>query len=264
MILGFTPIFFYILMKNPRSDGYFLPTGVGVINEYLIPALKYYGTGKFLVAYWYIPFIMVTFFLSPIHIKYIKLDLKLQILIILLSSFISLLIHRPINHIAVLQSVIYFTPVYLIGITASIHREKIYKHLQGKDIYLFIIAIILAVFQAYLGKTGNYHSSGFEYRGIDLMFLQKLVLCFFFMAWLHRFEKLNNSLIHCISSTSFSIFFIHSFIIWTFAKLKIDFLKQDSWIALIIFTVVVTALCIVIAKLIKKVFPKRSKYLIGY
>ena len=264
MILGLVPVFLYVLMKKDGFDGYFLPTGVGVINEYLIPTLKYYGTGKFLIPYWYVPFIMVTFSLSPIHIRYIKLDLKLQMLIVLLSSFVSILIHRPIENISVIQSVIYFTPVYLIGITASIHKENIYQYLQGKEIYLFIIAIMLAVFQAYLGNSGNYHFSAFEYGGLDLMFFQKLALCFFFMAWLNKFEKLNNSLLHSISSTSFTIFFIHPFILWALLKFKFDFLKQDSWIVFIIFVVVLTASCIVVAKLFKKVFPQRSRYLIGY
>jgi surface polysaccharide O-acyltransferase-like enzyme len=264
MILGFVPVFLYVLMKKDVFDGYFLPIGVGAINEYLIPTLKYYGTGRFLTAYWYIPFIMVTFILSPIHIRYIKLGLKLQLLIVLLSSFVSVLIHRPIANISVIQSVIYFTPIYLIGITASIHKANIYQYLQGKEIYLFFIAIVLAIFQAYLGGSGNYHKPAFVYGGIDLMFFQKLVLCFFFMAWLNKFEKLNNSFLYDIASTSFTIFFMHPFILWALGKFKLDFIKQDSWVVFIIFVAVLTASCIVVAKLFKKVFPQRSRYLIGY
>jgi surface polysaccharide O-acyltransferase-like enzyme len=264
MILGFFPVLLYVLLRKDGFDGYFLPTGVGVINEYLIPTLKYYGTGRFLEAYWYIPFIMVTFSLSPIHMKYVKLNLKLQILIVLLASFVSILIHRPIENISVIQNVIYFTPVYLMGINASIHKENIYQHLQGKEIYLFVIVIMLAVFQAYLGNSGSYHFSAFEYGGIDLMFFQKLALCFFFMVWLNKFEKLNNALLHSIASTSFTIFFIHPFILLILSKFKFDFLKQDSWIVFIIFVAVLTASCVLIAKLFKKLFPQSSRYLIGY
>jgi peptidoglycan/LPS O-acetylase OafA/YrhL len=177
---------------------------------------------------------------------------------------VSVLIHRPIDNIFVIQSVIYFTPIYLIGITASIHKENIYRYLQGKEIYLLLIVITLAVFQAYIGQSGNYHKPPFSYGGIDLMFFQKLTLCFFFMAWLNRFETYNSSIIDAVAATSFTVFFIHPFILVILGRLRFDQLELNSWIEFAILVAVVTASCVVVANLVKKVFPKHSRYLVGY
>jgi len=264
IILGFAPVLLSVLMKKESFNGYYLPNGSGMINEYLVPTFKYYMSGGFLNAYWYIPFIMITFIISPLHMKYIKIRLSFQLLIIVLLSIISIFLHRPVYNINVAQSVLYFTPVYLIGITASIYKEKIYEYLNGKELYLLVIAISLAVLQSYLGITSNYHKLAFEYDGIDIMYFQKISLCFFFMIWLNRFEKYNNRAIHILASTSFTAFFIHPFILKFLDKIELEFIKVDSWIVFTAFVGTLSLTCILIAKLIKKILPKYSKYLIGY
>lgn len=264
IILGFLPVFFHVWLKKDGFDGYFLPRGEGVLNEYLVPFLKYYISGSFLTAYWYIPFIMVTFALSPLHMKYIKGGLKVQLLLIFSLSIVSALIHRPVSNINVFHSVLYFTPIYLIGITAGIHREEVYKHLKGKELYLLAIVIVLAAFQAFLGIEGNYHKPIFDYQGIDIMYIQKIALCFFFMIWLNRFELYNNKWIHMIAATSFAAFFMHPFVLWLLQSANINFIKLDSWAVLGIFVVVLSVFCVLIAKLVKEILPKHSRYFIGY
>lgn len=264
LILSLFPILWYVMKQTSHFEGYFLPSGTGIISEYLIPTLKYYMSCRFLIAYWYIPFIMMTFALSPFHIKYIKINIKYQLLIILLLSVVAVLIHRPLYNINVFQSVIYFTPVYLIGITASIHKDKIYKYLKGKDLYLFLAVILLALYQSSLGIVGNYHKPAFVYGGIDLIFFQKIIFCFFFMIWLNRFESYNNRVIHAVAATSFTAFFIHPFIISFLIKLDLNFMATNSWFIFLIFVGTLSMTCIFIAKITKQVIPKYSRYIIGY
>jgi surface polysaccharide O-acyltransferase-like enzyme len=264
LILGFIPTILYVIMKKDIFDGYFLPSGTGIINEYLVPALKYYMSGGFLIAYWYIPFIMVTFALSPLHMKYIKASLNLQLLLIFYFSIVSILVHRPVDNINVFQSALYFSPIYLIGITVSIHKEKVYEYLKGKEIYLISCVILIAVFQAYLGFEGNYHKQPFEYGGIDLIYFQKIALCFFFIIWLNRFEEFTNKYIHSIAATSFTAFFIHPFILWFLYVLNFDFMLVNYWSVYVLFVGAVSVVCIFIAKLTKKTFPNHSRYIIGY
>ncbi|NOQ81087.1 MAG: acyltransferase family protein [Methylophaga sp.] len=264
LILGFIPVCLYVLMKKDGWDGYFLPTGHGLVSEYIVPGLKYYISGRFLTAYWYIPFILATFILSPLHIKYIHQNFKFQLSIILFFSIISILIHRPVSNISVIQSILYFTPIYLIGITTSIHKEKVNKYLNSKEWYLISIVILLATFQAYLGNVGNYHKPPFQFGSIDLMYFQKIVLCFFFMIFLNRFETYNSPIVHNVASTSFTAFFIHPFILWILSRLEFDFIKQNSWLIFAIFVVVIAYCCVAIAKLFKKILPKYSRNIIGY
>lgn len=264
IILGAIPIYLYVTTRNNGFGDYFLPNDIGVIHEYLIPIFKYFMSGRFLVAYWYIPFIMVMFLLSPLHIKYIKISLNIQLLLIISFSLVSIFIHRPIYNIDVVQSVLYFTPIYLIGITVSIHKEKIYEYLRGKDLYLLGIVIFFAVVQSYLGVVGNYHKEPFEYGGIDLMYFQKIALCFFFMIWLYRFEAYTNKGLHILAATSFTAFFIHPFIIWFTTKLNFDFMLVNSWLAYVLFVSLTSLICILIAKVFKRILPKYSRYIIGY
>jgi len=264
LILGFIPTAMYVLLKKDGFDGYFLPSGTGVISEYLIPAFKYYMSGRFLTAYWYIPFIMVIFALSPLHVRYIKASLGLQLFLICSFSIVAILIHRPIANINTFQSVLYFTPVYLIGITVSIHKEKVYEYLNGKEGYLLAIVVLMAFFQSYLGFQGNYHKEPFEYGGVDLMYFQKIALCFFLMIWLNRFEDFNNKVIHTLAATSFTAFFIHPFILWFVVKMNFDYLHVNSWAIFILFVCCISGVCIFFAKFAKKILPKYSRYITGY
>lgn len=264
LILGLIPVSWYVLGESGWYDGYFLPTGTGVTDELIVPTLKYYTSGRFLMAYWYIPFIVTTFLVSPLHILYVKLNLHSQLLIIFGFSIISLLIHRPIGNIGLAQSVIYFTPLYLIGITTSINKVNIYKYLAGKEPYLLSIVVALAVLQTFSGVESNYHKSALEYGGVDLMFLQKIALCFFFMVWLHRFEMYKNSNLQLVAETSFALFFIHPIVLKLISRLRLDLLMADSWLIYFLFFIAVTVICVLAAKLCKRVLHQNSKYLIGY
>lgn len=73
------------------------------------------------VGYWYIPFIMIIFSLSPFFIRFIKLKMKVQISIVLFMLLCSVFMHRGVfqNNYSIFQNVFYFTPVYLIGMLLS-------------------------------------------------------------------------------------------------------------------------------------------------
>jgi surface polysaccharide O-acyltransferase-like enzyme len=251
------------LKISAKYNGYFLPTGTGLLAEYIIPTLKYYSTGRFLTAYWYIPFIMILFLLSPFHLIYIKYKKSSQLILIGIFSLISTLMHRPLFNINIFQSVLYFMPVYLIGITCSMNRIALYQKLTGKDYYLLLFAVLLSILQVWSGKNGNYHKNLFAFRGFDIMFFQKIVLCLFFMIWLNRFESYSNKIINTLASTSFTVFFLHPFFI-RYIKKHMLFLKLDSWLIYFFLVLSISALCVIIALIIKKIIPKYSRLFIGY
>ena len=259
--LGFLPICYYIFLKKNAFDGAFY-FGDGFWNSYVIPTLKYYSTGRFFIAYWYVPFIILTFVLSPLHIKFIKITFKYKILIILSLSLLSIFMHRPINNVNVFQSLIYFTPIYLIGISASIHKDLIYKKLYKMEGFLLLSVFALVLLQSYLGYEGSYHKHAFAFNGIDIVFIQKIILCFFFMVYFHNKEIEPSRLTSFIADTSFAVYFMHPFVILFIFKLNL--MKFDSWFFLFIFAFSLAVLCAFIAKLVKKVLNKKSRIFIGY
>ncbi len=271
LVLGAAPVIYYTFI-DPTTwyNNFFIPDSIGILNKYILPFIKYYWTGAFLTAYWYLPFIMITFLLSPFHIIFIKIPLKIQLGILILLSMISVFIHRPIDNLYVFQSVIYFTPYYLLGILFSQYKEYIYKILANKEFLFFLLVILIIVLQILSGNIDNYHKLPFVYRGVDLMFLQKVVLCIFFFIWLHRFENYNNKIINYIADTSFTIFFLHPYFKTLFGILHnnienyFSITYQESWIFFIFLVIFTITLCVIVAKLTKRIIPKYSRFILGY
>jgi surface polysaccharide O-acyltransferase-like enzyme len=226
------------------------------------------GVGYSFTSYWYIPFIMIVFAMSPVFVWFIKLKLKTQILAAFILLICSIFMHRGTESsmFSVFQNVLFFTPIYMLGIISSERKDILYSNFTGKEIYLLSIAITIAVLQAYIGKLGNYHKAAFTLGGIDLMIIQKIILCLFFIVLLNRFENYKLRLLETIAKNSFGIFFTHGIIMMVLdgIKKKIDFsFTSNSFIIYCLVATLVFFLSIITTLLLKKIFPKYSKYLVG-
>lgn len=268
--MSIVPIIYYAYIRGRPmiSNEYFLSNEEGLYAEYLLPAIKYYTSGVQMVAYWYIPFVMVVFFMSPFHAYFSKLKFKFQILIILPLFLVSILMHRPIVSAGafLFQSVLYFTPIYLFGIICSQQKNIIYNKFHRKEFIFLLASILLAILQYYEGTIGNYHKMPFILKGIDLMIIQKLILCLFFMVWLHRFEHVKSNTLDKLASISFGIFFVHGFIILSIRKIQTEYFDLPLnyyWLSYGLLVIVVMALSIIVSLTIKKIFDRKSAYIIG-
>ncbi len=238
----------------------------GILHDYATPALKYFLSGEHMVAYWYIPFALLLFLFSPAHIAFIKLNVKIQIGVLSLLFVISSLIHRPSEYLMVFHSLLYFTPVYLFGILCSIHKEAIYLKLKGKDLILLTSALGFAALEVYFGNKGNYFKEFFVFNGVDLMLIQKTLLCVFFMVWLHRYEHFSNKYVNIVATTSFTIFFLHGYFLWILNYTKSYFGIQFSypWMAYLAISLFLLLISVWTSLIVKKLLPKYSRYIIGY
>ncbi len=256
-----------LVLKGDAFYSLFDPQGTGPVNEYLIPAMKYYFTGAFLTAYWYIPFAMILFLMSPLHMAFIRLSFNRQRLITFLLFVVSLFLHRPVHDLLIMQAVVYFTPVYLLGIICSQKKAVIYDRLEGREFFFLSCAIALAMMQAAYGLSGNYNKPPLAYAGIDLMLIQKVSLCFFFMVWLHRFEYTSSKVMSVLASTSFAIYFTHGYFITFIRQLKpmVGFgIIESPWIWYPFVTVGMVGVCLLLTLTVKKLLPNYSRYIIGY
>ena len=94
-------------------------------RDFLGRACTFLANGSHVVGYWYVPFIMVMFVLSPLFRWYGRLGPAPRLAIMGLGTALSMLIHRPVENLSVAQSVVYYTPVYLLGSTvAALAAEK--------------------------------------------------------------------------------------------------------------------------------------------
>ena len=262
--IGILAIPYKIYTKNAWYDGYFLPAGTDMYDEIFLPAVKYYFSGMQVCTHWFIPFIFLTFLLSPLHIYFIKLNKYFQLFLIFILSIVSIYIHRPILNFNVLQSLIYFTPIYLLGIFCSINQLEIYEKLRNKEYLLLVIVIFIASIQAFSGVLGSYHKHMMPNGVADLMYIQKVFICLLFMVFLHRFENVKSQTLQILASSSFTIFLIHPIIISgtleIFYKLSGNRLSIDSWTIFFIYTLFIIVCCVLISEFIKLLMTIKSRF----
>jgi probable poly-beta-1,6-N-acetyl-D-glucosamine export protein len=236
-------------------------------DNHLWAAVWYVLTGQISYAYWYIPMAILLFAISPIINQIIESQ---KILIISLCSLsISLIVHRSINNINPFHSLVYFLPVYLIGIWSSINQQKIYAFLKSNVIKAILLVIVfdLGVVQVLLfQQPGNFHKQFWSITVPDVNLLQKILLCFLLMSILNLYENTDITLIKKAAETSFAIYFIHPFLIngliSVAAKLNIDY--EGNIVSLFLATGMITLISMAIAIGFKLVFKKNSRYLIGW
>lgn len=270
LILSSIPIVFLLLKISVGSVLSSDTLSLHYDELLVFPMFRHYLTGvdRSFIGYWYIPFIMIVFAMSPLFVRFINFKQKTKIIVTIFLLICSVLMHRGTEHnmFSVFQNVFYFTPIYLFGILASEKKEILYSKIKGKEFYILSIAVSLAIFQAYIGEFGNYHKDPFTFGGIDLMIIQKILLCFFFMIFLNRFENYKFRFLDIIATNSFGVFFTHGIVI-SFMRIFKENLyasfTSNSFIIYCIAAIFVFFLSLIITLFIKRIFPNHSRYLVG-
>lgn len=236
--------------------------------DYLSLAFFYYLTGGVMIGYWYVPFIMVIFLLSPLFIAQINLPQKTQTALLIASFFVAMLVHRPNGNLSPLHSAIYFYPLYTLGMIVSVNRERALEILKGKALIFGSLALILASAQAFFVEgVGNFYKTGIlSYAGVDILILQKTLMCLFFVSLLHQYESRPSAVLKYLASISFALYFIHPWILQLIGRLSI--LEYIRFLPGAVFFGATTLLTIggslAVAHLIKALLGNRSRTLIGW
>lgn len=269
IVLSTLGIIFYITSSSelPYIDE-LVTSNISSWYEYVEIIAIYLWTGKTASAYWYIPFIFIVFLLSPLFVQYIKISEIARVTIFLSMLVMAMFIHRPFGNLSPLHSVLYFTPIYMLGIICSINRKKITNYIRGKAIILGVAIITLAILQTILYEGfGSLHKREvFYYDGVDIGILQKILMCFFFLSVLQKYENKNIPGLRLIASSSFAIYFIHPWILIILNKTRLfsflDFIPGFFVFIITIPLVIIGSL--LIAYLFKLLLKKNSRYVVGW
>jgi surface polysaccharide O-acyltransferase-like enzyme len=228
----------------------------------------YLWTGRIVTAYWYIPFILIIFTISPLFIRYIKLSTAYRICIFLILLVAAMFIQRPVGDLSPLHSVLYFTPIYMLGIICSIHRDAVVEFIKGKSIMLGLVVLFLSVLQVFFFEGhGNYHKEEiFSYGGVDVIIIQKIAMCFFFLSILQKYENSNIPVLKLLASSSFAIYFIHPWVLHMFSKIGLQsFLEFLPGMGVFFITVPLAVISsLLVAYVIKSGLKENSRYIIGW
>lgn len=243
----------------------FLPDSIK--DKPLLSILWFLATGRATYAYWFIPMIILIFIISPLINNLIRSKYLLSVILILIP--ISMIVHRPLQNMNPLHSLVYFLPIYLLGIYSSINRQKILHYLQNNWIKLAILllSILLGLIQVLVFNiTGNFSKNFLLITVPDINIIQKILLCFLFISVLESWEQTDIKSLKKTAETSFAIYFIHPFLIRPLTRLSknLGFQFDGNLFTLLIATFLMITFSIIIAQTIKLILKKKSRYLIGW
>lgn len=233
-------------------------------NHKLLYVLIYYYSGSALFPTWYIPFAMFLFLASPIFIKFIRFSEKQQRVIIGLSLIISMIVQRPVHNMLlnIFQAFLYFFPFYSLGIYVSLYREEVLKKLEKTTKILLVLWIGIILLQFKFNLLDSKHKGLFELNGIDLMVVQKFIMCLLLLVLFVKLDRVKNlkflkKILEQFANYSFGIFFIHGYLLLIRYKFNFNTLEE------IISGVLAMYISIFIIWILRKIVGKNSRMIVG-
>ncbi len=276
--------FMFQKFKNVFSP-YVIVVAVMILCQYFV--IIYYLNGKiwdnpqsflldtfFYWSFWYVPFIMLVFFLSPMYICFVEASLKQKLLILMGSSLVSLLIGR--DNFSPIHSVVYWQTAYLFGIICA----QYYKFISDAKLRYWVAFILFYIaitsFCILHGDVQVDEKMTLFATPLHLNFvlISKMLFCVVAIGIFKLLSKIKlgilSTILNKLAKYSFSIYFIHNFfiliIVSYFSKNGVDSHRSNAHDVLVcaaITTIIVCFSCSLVAAVIKKLTGKYSRYFIG-
>jgi peptidoglycan/LPS O-acetylase OafA/YrhL len=248
-----TPIILYRLYTND-VPGYITTLNPDFQSWSVLRRLFYFLLhGAHMQPLWFIPMITL-FYLSAPVLYYIDKHPKLYLLLIpfaVLSVFVE---REPFSDIP--KMFVHFISVYLFGMFMSRYKEAYLKWAQK---YVLLLSSLLAI-----TLVCNYFF--YDKYNNPINYIQKMLFCCFFIYWLWKFDRKVPAFLSKLAEISFGIFFLHYYLILiikaVFEKLTGRGIPGNLFYWTLDFLLVILGTVLVIF-ITKKLFPKKSRQLIG-
>lgn len=263
VLISIPAVAYFVTNKYPYP---FLPEG---FFEFSMAYQVYwlYITGLHLTAMWFIPMITLFYLLGPV---FAALDRDGRVYYLVPPLFVlSLFLHRSYANLDIIHSFIFFLPIYLLGMWTSRNLSLVMKIMERVHIPAALIWVSLVVIQFFFFKAaGNVYvkeAFSFESDIISVNMIQKTVLAFLLVYYLSRLQDRIGTSLDAIATTSFAIYFLHSYVIkFTSSMLtKLDLAIAGNFITFIFACAAVLGVSLWVALMTKRIFPNRSRILIG-
>lgn len=220
--------------------------------------------GRTLVAYWYIPFVLLLFIISPVVLRYMALWPQTKFALLVGCFVVAAFVHRPILNLNPLHSLLYFLPFYLLGVVYGENRKAVNDWLKDNVLLTALVWLLLVVGMNNFGQTGNAEVAlPWQALGFDWMVPQKVALIGFILATLLRYGDRPMAVPGWIADMSFALFFLHPWVL-KFTKSSTLMVQTESVFSFLYLTVLVTGLSVGLAVLVKRMMGARSRHIIGY
>jgi hypothetical protein len=214
------------------------------------------------IPYWYIPFISIIFFISPLILK---IPEKLLIKIVLVTALLPLLGTRTGTDLSVRQYLFFF-PVYLIGIYAASNYENFISAIRSGQTLLCYVVFISSAILIFI--HGKFVKIGFINVSESIYYIQKIAICLLVLAFFERNEEKDIPLLGLFATYSFAIYFTHTIVSNDYL---IEFYDSHILLRFPAFAIPISCLyafitifaSLMVCVFVKKILGDRSRYIIG-
>jgi peptidoglycan/LPS O-acetylase OafA/YrhL len=248
-----TPIIVYRLMTHDYP-GYITDLQPAFASWPAWEKVAYFlGCGAHLQPLWFVPMIALFYLAAPLFI-YIDRHPKLYYLLIVFCAVSYFVEREPFSNIP--KMFVHFFSVYTFGMFLS--RYKLQYLEFAKKWYVLISVLTIGAFAADL----IYYST----LNNPLNYLHKMLFCCFFIYWLWRLERYVPPFFNLLADLSFGLFFLHYYTL-LIVKAVYEKLAHHAIPGTLLYwtadLLLVLFGSIIVIQAIKRLFPKKSRYLIG-
>lgn len=241
-------------------------------GSFFDPGFMWWG-GLSYWSFWYIPFVMLLFAVSPLFLAFIESRPGAQWAAFAVTLLFSMALGRHSGN--PLLNVFFWSSTYLAGILLAVNYEA-FKAM--KPLYVQCLFAATFLFLGWCVVTGKYffqENGNFDVnftKRFELITLGKILLSVCFIALFLKMPRGKwrpvQWILRLLAKYSFSIFFLHQFAILWFERHphKAFFDSFNYWQRegfALLGGILVCALCIAVAAPIKKIAGKYSRMIIG-
>ena len=258
-------IAYVILRDNTRLQSLPIDRAPDVVKAgYLL----LYGGAQVNYALWFIPVICIYYLASPLLLQFVRRPVLYFALLLLIP--LSVLMHRPTyNHGHNLGLALYFLSAYVTGMFCSQYQRVVTPYIDRH--WVALCAATLALMAGHLlgsNHHGNYsvaslltfdHSSGW----IDWLFVQKTLVTLSLWGITRRLRSARMPALDHIAGVSFTIYFLHLYVIYSLAWLMHDTQVEVDFASFLFVFAIAVLVPSGVAGCVRRFAPKWSRTLVG-
>lgn len=225
------------------------------------------ATGKHSGPFYFIPMIAIIYLLAPVLFRLQKTNQFGWAGPTM--AFAGLFTYAYGYYANLLESLIYFLPVYIFGMWIGKYKDRV----LGVSKYVIALLVFFYLTVLTLEMTGGIHSEHLQFfendphyvtTNFNLSKLKELTLAVVLLISFHRL-KLSSTLLTTLGNYSFGIYFIHIYFINLIEKTVIYFKlptiqNGGGYVLLLLFVITASGLCVWMTK---KIFKQHSRLLVG-
>ena len=155
LIMSVIGLFAFLVVRGALPSP--VDFGFPSVAETLSRAALNLLTGHTITAYWYVPFIMLIFALSPAFDRFIRARPETRFALTALAFLIAAYAHRPTENLNPLHSSLYFLPFYLLGILYCQYRDRWDTWIMRLTPVIVVATLGSALLMVSNGQVGNLH-----------------------------------------------------------------------------------------------------------